>query len=52
MAIGMTVPVPAVQADITPAWLTAALREGGRLREASVAARPVRRGRTWGSGAT
>lgn len=33
-------PIPATMAEVTPAWLTAALREGGRIREATVTTAP------------
>lgn len=33
-------PIPASMADVTPAWLTAALRKGGWLGEANVTAAP------------
>ncbi len=33
-------PIPATMAEVTPAWLTAALRNGGSIREATVIAAP------------
>ncbi|PWB46520.1 MAG: hypothetical protein C3F10_04775 [Dehalococcoidia bacterium] len=33
-------PIPATMAEVTPEWLTASLRQGGCIREATVAAAP------------
>ena len=33
-------PIPATMDEVTPAWLTAALRQGSHIREAAVTAAP------------